>query len=387
MIFRIFLTVIISVSCFATSIKTTKIKIQKNKIYISKMNYILDKLARKIIKKQNDLKKLNNQITILNNQIKNLNNELKNSNKILSNLNDLKKGYETKLKNVEDQIINFISENYFNTILKPDNINDLINKEVTEKLLEKYSKKIRNLIQENKQILSQINKINKQINSIKSKQNQLLKKKEQLALLLKLQKKELNDLKNEKLAYKHKLQKLLNEQKYLQNQLARLKIIQKKKKIPHIPSNFKPSTIKVKKYGSLYFRPRIASYHGPKTIPPVEGKIIKKFGPYIDPIYGLKLFNSSITIKPYKPNSVVRAIFSGKVVYIGNNDDKKIIILKHKHDLFSIYANLSKISPILKKGYYVKKGQIIARVKDRLEFEVTYKENPINPLKVINLKN
>ena len=138
--------------------------------------------------------------------------------------------------------------------------------------------------------------------------------------------------------------------------------------------------------GSIYYKPKIASYYGPKTIPPLRGKIIKHFGSYIDPVYKIRIYNDSITIKPYTPQSTVRAILNGKIVYIGNNDDKKIIIIRHKNDLFSIYANLSKISPILKKGFYVKKGQIIARVKDALEFEVTYKENPINPLKVIRLR-
>jgi len=228
--------------------------------------------------------------------------------------------------------------------------------------LQKYSKKIKFLIKENKKITNQINSINKQINNIKSEQNQLLQKKQQLAALLRQQKKQLNEL-------------------------AKLKIIQKKRKFPKIPPpNYKPSLINVRKVGSIYYRPKLAYYRGAKTIPPVRGKIIKKFGPYTDPVYHLKFFNSSITIKPYKPNSVVRAILNGRVIYIVNNDNKKIIIIKHKNDLFSIYANLSKISPILKKGFYVKKGQIIARVKNTLEFEITYKENPINPLEVINLR-
>ena len=77
---------------------------------------------------------------------------------------------------------------------------------------------------------------------------------------------------------------------------------------------------------------------------------------------------------------------SGKVVYIGDNGERKVLFIKHSGNLFSIYANLSKISPLLKKGSYVKRGQIIARVKDALEFEVTYKDKPINPLRVIRLR-
>jgi len=156
---------------------------------------------------------------------------------------------------------------------------------------------------------------------------------------------------------------MIQKQKNLQNKLEKLLIIKKR--------NYKPATF---------------TYKGMKTIAPLRGKVIKKFGSYIDPIYKIKIYNDSITIKPYQKNSVVRSIMSGKVVYIGESGDKKIIVIKHKGNIFSIYANLSKISPLIKKGSYVKRGQIIARVEDNLEFEVTYKEKPINPLKVISLK-
>ena len=382
-----YLIIFLAVLSFASNINNAQTKLKQNKTYISKMNEKLDFLAKKIVQKQNILQNLNNKITILNKQIDTLNKKLLNSNKILSNLIDLKKGYQLKAKNIQNQITNFISENYFNTLLKPQNINNLINKEITNKILEKYSEKINNLIKQNRQIIYQINQINKKINKISLQQKELIEKKIQLAKLLKEQKQELNELNKEKLVYKEKLEKLLKKQEFLQNQLAKLKIIKKKKRTFQISENFKPSNnIKVRKVGSIYYRPKIASYYGPKTIPPLKGKIIKYFGSYIDPVYHIRIYNTSITIKPYKQNSVVKAIFNGKIIYIGNNDDKKIIIIKHKHDLFSIYANLSKISPILKKGFYVKKGQIIARVKNTLEFEITYKEYPINPLKVIRLK-
>ncbi len=380
-----YLIIFLAVLSFASNINTAQTKLKQNKTYISKMNEKLDILAKKIVQKQNILQNLNNKITILNKQIDTLNKKLLNSNKILSNLIDLKKGYQLKAKNIQNQITNFISENYFNTLLKPQNINDLINKEITDKILEKYSEKINNLIKQNRQIISRIDQINKKINKISLQQKELIEKKIQLAKLLKKQKQELNELNKEKLTYKAKLQQLLKKQKILQEQLAKLKII-KKKNIPKVPENFKPSNIKVKKIGSIYYKPKLASYYGPKTIPPLKGKIVKYFGSYIDPVYNIKIYNTSITIKPYKQNSTVKSIFNGKIVYIGDNDDKKIIIIKHKNNLFSIYANLSKISPILKKGFYVRKGQIIARVKDALEFEVTYKENPINPLKVIRLR-
>ncbi len=359
---------------FALNLKNTKKEIIRTNFYISKMNKRLDSLAYEIHKKEKNLKKINTQILDLNKQINILEKELKNSNQKLSDFNDLKKGYENKAQEIQNQITNFISENYFINSIKTETVNDLINKEISEKILQKYSNKINSLINQNKNILLQIKSLNNKINLILHRKKELKTKKRQLYSLLKQQKKELALLKLKKIKYKEKLQSLIKRQKELQNRLVKLNIIKKRK------------PINVKKIGSAYFRPQIANYRGPKTIPPLQGKIIKKFGSYIDPVYKIRIYNDSITIKAKRPNSVVRSILSGRVVYIGENNDKKIIVIRHRHDLFSIYANLEKISPILKKGSYVKRGQIIARVKNTLEFEVTYKEKPINPVKVISLR-
>jgi len=375
---RLLIILFLSLYLFAANITSTKKEIIKTRYFISKMNKKLDALAYEIRKKEKILNSLNTQTNQLNNEIKNLEKELANSNKQLSELNDLKKGYEEKSQNIQTQITNFISENYFINSIKTENLNDLINKEISQEILKKYSNKIDSLIKQNKSILTQINSINNKINTILQKKKELKEKKQKLSMLLKQQKKELIALNNQKRKYKIKLQNLINKQRALQNKLVNLKIIKQRK---HSTAN-----INVKKVGSIYFKPQIAFYRGPKTIAPIQGKIIKKFGSYIDPIYKIRIYNDSITIKPYKQNSVVRSILNGRIVYIGENNDKKIIVIKHKNNLFSIYANLDKISPLLKKGSYVRRGQIIARVKDSLEFEVTYKEKPINPVKVISLK-
>jgi len=370
----LFLAVILS----ASSINSTKKSIIKTKKIISLMNYKLDLLAKKIHNQKILLQNTDKKIKKLNLEIDKLKQDLNNSKIILLNLNDLKKGYKEKLNEIQKEITNFISENYFNSIMNTENINDLINKTVTKEILKKYSIKIQNLLKENKILISQIEVVNKKIQNILQKQKQLQIKKIELSKLLKKQKNELALLNKQKEEYKRKLKNLINKEKALQNKLAKLKIIKKPKQTT--------TNINVKKIGSVYFKPKTASYRGPKTIPPIKGKIIKKFGSYIDPVYHIKIYNESITIKANKKNTKVRAIFSGRVVYIGDTYGKKIIVIKHKNNLFSIYANLDKISPILKKGYYVKKGQIIARINDTLDFEVTYKDKPINPIQVINLK-
>ena len=380
---KIIFFLLTSLLLFANTITSTQKKISQTKFIISRMNQKLDFIANEINKKYYLLNQINKKIENLNIQINLLNQELNNSKTKLSDFNRLKKEFIKKSLKIQNEIINFISGNYFNSTTKTENITDLIDKEITKNILKKYSQKINLLIQKNKTILNQITILNIKINNIKQKQALLIKTKQKLALFKKTRQKELLSLKQDKKKYKKRLQNLIQKEKNLQNKLAQLNII-KIKRIRHKKENKNIKVnLNVKKYGSLYFTPNIANYKGPKTIPPLKGKIIKKFGSYIDPIYKIRIYNDSITIKSYKENSIVRAILSGKIIYIGKSNGKGIIIIRHRNNLFSIYANLEKISPILRKGLYVKKGQIIARIKNNLEFEITYKNHPINPIKVI----
>jgi len=352
--------VLLSVILFANINKELK----NTKTIISKMNIKLDLLAKEIAKKQKSLNILNIQISKLNKEIKNLQNQLKNSNKIIGELIDLQKGYQLQLKTIQNEIDNFLSTNYYLNSQQIENVNDLIHNELTKKILTAYSLKIEKLTKKQEELKTKIKTTSNKITAIQQKQALLKRKKNALLALLEKRKKEIKFLKIKKQEYKKRLLSMIKKEKNLQNKLKQLSII---KKTP----SYKP----------VYY-----TYKGIKTIAPLRGKVIKNFGSYIDPVYKIRIYNDSITIKPFRKNEVVRAIMPGKVVYIGEANDKKIVVLKHKGNIFSIYANLSKVSPLLKKGYYVKRGQIIARVKDTLEFEITYKDKPINPLKVIKLK-
>jgi len=349
---------------FASNITSTKKEINQNSIVLSKMNTKLDILAKEIRKKRRSIYYLNKQIQKLNEEIKKLQTELKNSNETLTRLNDLKKGFEKKALEIENEIIDFLSNNYYLDTQEIDNINDLIYNEIGQKIIEEKSKKIAKILNENKEIIQNISKINEKIAKIQKKQQELLEKKKKQLALYKKRKNEIALLKRKEKIYKQKIKNLIAKQKALKKRLVSLNVIKNQQK----PSNTK------------------LAYNGSKTIPPLKGKIIKKFGSYIEPIYKIRVNNDSITIKPYKKNEVVRAIMPGKVIYIGKSKDKHVIVIKHNNGLFSIYANLDKISPLLKRGSYVKKGQIIARVLNSLEFEITYKDKPINPLKVIYLR-
>jgi septal ring factor EnvC (AmiA/AmiB activator) len=376
-IFIIFVSIIL---LNASNIDSTKTALNNTKLSIKQMNLKLNLLAKDIFKTQKDLKKINKRINSLNTQIAFLKNSLKNSTKTLKELNILKNSLMKKKAEIDKEILIFLTQNYYINSKEINTLNDLIYTTLTEKILKALSQKINNLIQEKKLTKIKIDKINKQIIKINNQKKILEKKRKELLKLKRVQLNTLKLLNKQKEIYKAKLENMLKRQHNLQKKLAELKIINKKEIIPYIPLK----SLNVKKIGNAYIKPKTTSYRGVKTIPPVKGTIIKRFGSYIDPIYKIRIYNDSITIKT-KPNALVRAILPGKVIYIGEEGDKKIIFIKHKNNLFSIYGNLSKISPLIKKGSFVKKGEIIARVKDSLEFEVTYKDKAINPLEVIKL--
>ncbi|AZV46224.1 peptidase M23 [Nautilia sp. PV-1] len=370
---RIVLLIVFSVFVFA-SVTSTKKELRYTSYKIAKMNKKLDNLARQILSKERQIELLNKKEKDVQTDINTLQQQLKNSNRTLNELTDLAKGLNRKKEDIKAEVIKFISQNYYLDTKQIDSLNDLIYSEINKKALELYSRQISNLLFQYKKIDKNLASTNKKIYDIKSKQAVLIKKRNELAKLRREKVIELASLKKQKEDYKKKLLSMIRKQQSLRKKLQELKIV--KKRTPQI---------NVKKVGSVYFKPKTATYKGRKTIPPVYGKVIKKFGSYIDPIYKIRIYNDSITIKT-KPNSVVRSIMSGQVVYIGDNGDRKVVFIKHPGNLFSVYANLIKVSPLLRKGSYVKRGQIIARVKNSLEFEVTYKDKPINPLKVIRLR-
>jgi len=214
--------------------------------------------------------------------------------------------------------------------------------------------------------------------------------------LIKTQKENKESLKKLKVAkslYKKELKKVLKKQDALKRTLAKLNIIKideikKEKEEKARKKAFSAKDMisdkdlpKVKKHGSSYQAVKTKRYRGKKTIAPFYPyKITKKYGKYTDPIYGIKVFNESISLKPRLKNTKVKTVFNGKVIYANKTAVlDNIVIVEHRNGLHTIYANLSQISPNIKKGKKIKKGYTIGRVSDELIFEVTQKSYHINP--------
>ncbi|OIP57719.1 MAG: peptidase M23 [Helicobacteraceae bacterium CG2_30_36_10] len=206
----------------------------------------------------------------------------------------------------------------------------------------------------------------------------------------------LKKLEINKESYKKELKKLLNKQDELKKTLAKLNIIkidetrkaqeQKARKEAFESQQLPPDEqlLKVKKHGSSYKAIKTKEYKGAKTIAPLDFyTITKEYGTYTDPIYRIKIFNESISLKPNESNAKVKTVFNGKVIYADKTAVlDNIVIIEHDNGLHTIYANLSQISPNIKTGKKIKKGYTIGRVSDELIFEVTQKSFHINPIRL-----
>ncbi len=144
---------------------------------------------------------------------------------------------------------------------------------------------------------------------------------------------------------------------------------------------------KVRKINSSYQKSKVYAYKGGKTISPIPGaRLIKKFGTYTDPIYKIKIFNESITLKSPSRNAKVLNVLNGKIVFAGKSSMLgKVVVVSHSGKIHTVYAGLSKIAPNIKTGRKIKKGYVIGKVNSKLMFQATKNSKHINPLKLIRI--
>ncbi len=149
---------------------------------------------------------------------------------------------------------------------------------------------------------------------------------------------------------------------------------------------YKPSE-KVRKVHSSYKKSKTYAYKGGKTISPLPGcRLVKKFGTYIDPIYKIKIFNESVTLKAPSANAKVKNVLNGKVVFAGKSSMLgKVVVVAHSGKIHTVYAGLSKIAPTIRVGSKIKKGYIVGKVTSKLMFQATKNSKHINPLKLIRI--
>jgi septal ring factor EnvC (AmiA/AmiB activator) len=360
-------------------------------------------VAQQIDLENRYLNNINKQIEILSKRILELKRSLATNKNSMNKLVERRDFLLSKKVKLEQDVIDFISKNYYVKSANTISEKDVIREEIIKIVTKQSARKMEGIYKVYEKIDEEIMKIDKLIASIKDAKHILQLRWQEMSQLKAQKQENLKNLNDMKLVYKKELDKIIKSQQQLENQLSKLNIIKKqelakqreqqakelKNKLLQQQKSKKLANIdktKIKNYGNIYMRTKTIRYRGRKTISPLKGKIVKNFGAYLDPVYNISLYNDSITIKSFKKDEKVKAILPGKVVFVGDTNEGKMVVIKHRNRLHSIYAKLSRLSPFVKKGYKVKKGEVIAKINNELEFEITYKTLPINPREVVNFK-
>lgn len=382
---------------------------------------------KKLINKKSQEKYTSSKIKLLAKKIKKQEKEYSNIDKKLSNLNTIIFLNKVKLnkikfqisqielnsKNIKEQttitqndMIDEIANKYSATIgislAKKQTINEIIDKEIYSLLLKESSDKILKL---NLQYMKYTTNKNENIKKILKLKQYIKTQEEKISRYKRLKSKKqivMKKLIKQHKEYQNKLKLIISKQKTLQDLLSELDILKikirkenrkqkidlktkrkKRIKISHKERLREEMDIEIRNLGSSSRGIKISRYRGRKTISPLKSyTVVKKFGKYYDPVYKIKLFNESLSMKSDRPNSKVYNVFDGKIVYSKENTGmlENAVIVKHSNGLYTIYSHLSRIAPTLKNKKWIKKGFVIGRVDNTLMFQVTKNNRYINPL-------
>lgn len=402
------LLIIFILSCIYVSAKTSvdaNIEKTSNKLSAFSKNY--SNINKKVAQTAEAILKQKKEIEIQQKHLDSLKKELgekeSSYNENTIQLKELKKVQST-LKatqdKLEEELVFTIAQSVSLSVILEEEIaaseESLIEFEVLKVMLENSKKKVKELNRRFYENSKDIDALNEHASFLEVEIANIDSKRKDLLNTQKKNKKALKELNIAKSSYKKELQKLLKKQDALKKTLAKLNIIKideirKAKQEEERRKAFDSKSIisdkdlpKVKKHGSSYQAIKTKRYVGNKTIAPFSPyTITKRYGTYTDPIYGIKVFNESISLKPERKNTKVKTVFNGKIIYADKTAVlDNIVIIEHENGLHTIYANLSQISPNIKKGKKIKKGYTIGRVSDELIFEVTQKSFHINPIRL-----
>ncbi len=399
-------TILLTIPLIGASIDKKILKSRKKladtKSAYSNMDRKLARIAREITLNRKKLKELDNTISKLDREIKDGAMRYALGQKRLKEIGRQIKKIGHKRAQQEKELVDLIANRYILGKIKMqkgiESSQDVVENEILKTLVKSDSDRLKQIRQayestltQNRKLVYEAKKIKKMIDSLeKSKARAAQEKKRRTLLVSKLQK--------EKKKYQARLERLQKEESDLRKTLSRLKIL-KRQKLKSAKKRIVESErtrraiasgdkIKVRTIGSSYQRHAVGRYRGKRTISPVgRAKVVKKFGPYIDPVYKIRIFNESVTLQPYRKNAKVKNVLNGRVVFAKDtNMLGKVVIIEHRNNLHTIYAKMDKIAPTVREGKKIKKGYVIGRVEKELMFEVTQKKKHIDPLQLINVR-
>jgi len=378
----------------------------------SSVNTALSKTAKEIMRHERSLVRLQDEIKKLGNELVEKEKTYKSDKKLLEDKNAVQKDLQKMQVDLKHKLVFTLSKHVTISQIVDDEAaiseSSIMSEEIMKSLLlvtKKDVAKLQNQLVDTESKISELqNGIERLSNNIlsidKKRQSAEEKAVEQVQLLAKLDKK--------KKGHRKALELVISKQRSMKQTLKELKIIKEeqiKKAIKKEKerkrkererelarkSKGKDTTLsnenlpKVKKQKSSLKAGKTIKYRGKKTIAPLKSyKVVKKFGNYVDPVYNIKIFNESVSLEPKNKDAKVRNVLNGKVILAKSNPMlDNVIIIEHDDEMHTIYANLDKIAPTIKKGKRVKRGAVIGRINKPLMFEVTKKNYHINPLQMI----
>lgn len=393
-------TLVYSSSSIDKKIKKTSSKLHSYSKNYFRLNMKMAKTAKAIIKQKAQLEKKTLYLKSLQKELSLKEGSHRENIAQLKVLQQTQKKLKMRQQKLEEELVFVVAKTVsLSVVLEedyPKNEEAIIQFEVLKAMLHSSKEKVKQLSEKFLENEKNINFISLHVSSLEVAIATIDHKRKELIQTKKENKKALEKLILAKASYKKELKNLLRRQNTLKKTLSKLHIIkidemkrlkeerERKLAFEKRKIQLNKKLPKVKKHGSSYQAIRTIRYRGKKTIAPLSSyKITKKYGTYTDPIYGIKIFNESISLKPNQPNEKVKTVFNGKVIYAAKTAVlDNIVIIEHKKGLHTIYANLSQIAPNIKKGKKIAKGATIGRVKNELVFEVTQKTKHINPIRL-----
>ena len=382
-------------------IKDSKNSLRSSQAMSEQLSKKLDDLAGDIVNGEKKLRGISGDITNLKGQISVLET---NASKALIELDDLtkqNKELERTQKELEQNMIRIIAEDLsFDLLMSAtegkQSEESVISSQILTKLNAITKEDFKRLSQNYEDTIEKIKNKSNKINEINSSIKNYRRKQSDLQNLESTQKNTINGLKRDKEIYSKKLAKLQAQQDELRKTLEQLAIMQKQedeaaraareKQEKAAASKGSKKGEKSQPMGGGYQTSSVKKYSGTKTIAPLDSYTVKqKFGNYVDPIYNIKIFNESVTLRSITPDAKVKSVLNGKVVFAKATPMlENVVIIENENGIHTIYAHLSQIAPTVKVGSVVQKGYVIGRVRNDLTFEVTQRNYHIDPLQMIS---
>ncbi len=364
----------------------------------AKINKKMSQTAKEILRRQQNVLDQRRKIETLENELAGKATQLENARHELQKLTGTQEKLESSQKALVSELSELMARALSLKLMHDDantlSVDSILGEAVFESLYARTREAIRELGSRYEENGRRLKNLTGKTAALRTEIARIEQQKKKLLAAKKENEKALKSLRAKKKSYKKEIRKLLAQKEELQKTLRRLHIIRRteeqraraeaERRRNEALLASKPAT-RVKSVGSSYKRAKTRRYRGRKTIAPLERyTVTKRYGTYTDPIYKIKIFNESVTLKPRSPDAKVRAIFNGRVILAQNMPLlENVVIIEHANGLHTIYAHLDRIAPTVKKGKRLKKGSIIGRVSDELMFEVTQKNYHIDPLQVI----